>query len=69
MTAVIRAKHYEQSVKDYHNIQANKIRDEYVRLSNENRALKADYNSAMEQLHEVQTRIETVMETLKEVRS
>jgi hypothetical protein len=62
MTAVIRRKTWEQRQDD-------KITAEYVRLSNENRALKIDYNSAMEQLHELQARIETVLETLKEVRS
>lgn len=62
MSEVIRAKTWEQCRID-------KITEEYIRLSNENRALKADYNSAMEQLHEMQTCIETVLATLKEVRS
>jgi hypothetical protein len=62
MTAVIRRKTWEQRQDD-------KITAEYVRLSNENRALKIDYNSAMEQLHELQIRIETVLETLKGVQS
>ena len=58
MTAVVRAKHYEQSVKDY--------KAEYVRLSEEHRQLNADYLAAIEQLQELQMRVVTVSEILKE---
>lgn len=69
MTEVIRAKHYptlyEQSVKDYATAQSSKIKAEYVRLSEENRQLKADYLAALEQLQEVQIQLQLA----KEVRS
>ena len=58
MTAVIRAKTWEQR-------RENKITAEYVRLSEENRQLKADYLSALEQLQEAQIQLQLA----KEVRS
>ena len=58
MTAVIRAKTWEQRRED-------KITAEYVRLSEENRQLKADYLSALEQLQEAQIQLQLA----KEVRS
>ena len=69
MTAVVRAKHYEQSVKDYNTVQANKVKAEYVRLSEENRQLRADYLAAIEQLQELQMRVVTLSEILKEVQA
>ena len=58
MTAVIRRKTWEER-------RADKIEREYVRLSEENRQLKADYLAALEQLQEVQIQLQLA----KEVRS
>lgn len=62
MTAVIRAKTWEQRREE-------KISAEYVRLSEENRQLKADYLAAIEQLQALQIRVATVSEILKEVQA
>ena len=62
MTEVIRAKTWEQRRED-------KITAEYVRLSEENRKLKAHYLEAVEQIQALQMRVATVCEILKEVQS
>lgn len=62
MTAVIRRKSWEER-------RADKISREYTRLSEENRQLRADYLAAIEQLQELQMRVVTVSEILKEVRA
>ncbi|MDA8620237.1 hypothetical protein N9L28_05670 [Luminiphilus sp.] len=71
MTAVIRAKTWEQH-RDH------KITAGYVRLSEENRRLKKeiqilefDYNSAMERVCDLEDRIENMISLIenKEVRS
>ena len=54
MTAVIRAKTWEQRRDD-------KITAEYVRLSEENRKLKAHYLEAVEQIQELQIRLSEVL--------
>ena len=58
MTAVIRRKTWEQRRDE-------KITAEYVRLSEENRQLRADYLAVLEQLQEVQIQLQLA----KEVRS
>ncbi len=62
MTAVIRAKTWEQRRDD-------KITAEYVRLSEENRQLKASYLEAVEQIQALQMQAATVCEILKGVES
>ena len=76
MTEVIRAKNYntlyEQSVKDYNTVQANKVKAEYVRLSEENRKLKAEYLAAIEQVTDLQIRLKglmTIIDLQEEVRA
>ena len=76
MTEVIRAKNYntlyEQSVKDYNTVQANKVKAEYVRLSEENRKLKAEYLAAIEQVTDLQIRLNglmTIIDLQEEVRA
>ena len=61
MTEVIRAKHYQAYHLLHETIQADKVRAEYVRLSEENRQLRADYFAAIEQLQEAQIRLAGVL--------
>lgn len=60
MTAVIRRKTWEERREE-------KISAEYVRLSEENRQLRADLSAYVEQLQALQMRVATVSEILKEV--
>lgn len=55
MTAVIRRKTWEERRDE-------KITAEYVRLSKENRQLRADYLAALEQLQEVQIELQLAKE-------
>ena len=65
MTAVIRRKTWEER-------RADKIEREYVRLSEENRKLKAEYLDAIEQVTDLQIRLNglmTIIDLQEEVRA